>query len=100
MFISNPSRAAGAQTQHKGTGARGQTEGDPEDTHILAGGLEQAAGAEELAAHGVPVVQEQQQDEDGHDEDGGGHGCQETGEERTGGWTGPGASSCRPSQER
>lgn len=72
--ISEPGDAA-SQTPVEGNrssrsrwGARGQ-----EDTHILAGGLEEAAGAEELAAHGIPVVQEQQQDEDRHDEDGGGH---------------------------
>lgn len=64
----------------RGTREQEQEREDSEDTHILAGGLEQAAGAEEPAAHGVPVVQEQQQDEDCHDEDGGGHGCQETGE--------------------
>lgn len=42
----------------------------------MAGGPEEAAGAEELAACGIPMVEEQQQDEDGHNEDGGGHGCQ------------------------
>lgn len=47
----------------------------PAGTHALARGLEEAAGAEELAAHGVAVVQEQQQDEDGHDEHRRGHRC-------------------------
>lgn len=55
----------------------------PAGTHALAGGLEEAAGAEELAAHGVAVVQEQQQDEDGHDEHGRGHRCRRWDKEGT-----------------
>lgn len=54
-------------------------------THALPGALEEAARAEELAARGVPAVQEQQQDEHRHDEHGRGHRCQRRGDAVSGG---------------